>query len=110
MGVYMTRDEMTALWRNRNMSEAQMIQCLAELNGCEYREARDACEKYGLIEEGAFTRKMTYRNWSADERKELIRMVQMGKSVTEIAQILGRTVQAIYHQASRVGLNVNGNY
>ena len=70
MGIYMTDKEIRFLWRNRGMNESKTIQCIADLNGCHYGEARDKCEQIGLIPEGAFRKNKSRSNndlWTADD-------------------------------------------
>lgn len=105
MGIYMTDKEIRFLWRNRGMNERKTIQCIADLNGCHYGEARDKCEQIGLIPEGAFRKNKSRSNndlWTADDLSKLVRFRSEGMSYESIAAMLGRTKGSIKGKIQRM--------
>ena len=94
MSIYMSEKEIRKLWRNRGIGERDMIQCIADLNGCHFLDAKKVCEAYGLVPAGKY-KYAGHSRWSREEIDTLYEMRSSGSTISEIAGELGRTEEAI---------------
>ncbi len=98
MGMYMSDNDIRFIWRNRGKCERQTIQCIADLNGCRYNEARERCEELGLIGHGCFSvRERVKRKpaWNTDDEAALLSFANAGFSYEEIACKMGRSENSV---------------
>lgn len=106
MAMYMTDKEIRFLWRNRGCSERKIIQCIADLNGCQYKEARDKCEELGLFTKGEYSKGNGKHNkpdaWTEEQTEKLLAMRKDGHSVEMIAEAIGRTPCSIKSKIDRL--------
>lgn len=105
----MTDSELRRAWKNKSLSKQGMIRCLAELNGCTFADMHNRLVLAGIIkgefveQEEEHERKtytyvrngVTYKTWSSDEIKELVRMKDKGYTYEQMARALDRTVHSI---------------
>lgn len=96
--MYMTDGEIRKIWRNGVLPAKKMIQCLADLNGCHYDEAKTRCESLGLVTPGQYKARSNRKHpknerarWTQTDVSQLIQMRKDGIRVPEIAKKLGRS-------------------
>jgi DNA-directed RNA polymerase specialized sigma24 family protein len=99
--VVMTENEVRSIWRRRGLPLNRMVQCLADLNDCPKEAVRQYLIALGLITEQTELGRDFRKAYTPEERKLILDRYKSGDSVQNIAEELGRTVNAIHNVIQR---------
>ena len=93
---YLSDNEIKTLWRNRALADNAMLQCLAELDGCNRAEMQDRLLDIGIISQPIIRPKgRVARPYTERDLNMLIYMVSHNAKYKDISSALGRSLSAI---------------
>ena len=99
----MTETEIRNVWMRRGLTDFQMVQCLADLNGVNREDMRQFLVEQGLIGKDDLRERYTrLDSYSEEEKATVINLYLQGKSWKEIAAAVGRTDKGVYGLINRL--------
>ena len=96
-------NEIRRLWRNKDLKPDKMIQCIADLCGCRYKDARNRCEFLGLIGNGQYMKpEGASAKWTEEQTAELVHLWKSNLPTDEIGKRINRTKRSVDSKIDRM--------